>query len=348
MPDGYPPCRRSRFRDAIAPLVTVLVVLLSGSSASLAEAPLSPVDAIGPPIGVIGETTHGRGRFILSYRFQRQSFSGLMEGTNRLSGTLQGFRVRPTSMDQDTHLFEALWSPFADLTLSVMLPYLHKVMSQVDQNSGQSYQTTSGGFGDLRVLALHQVFADRNTRVHLKFGLSFPTGSTTQSQVTPVSGGDLKRLPYAMQLGSGTVDLSPGATYNGAWYFLYWGAQADGVLRAGTNAEDYTLGNAYAVTGWLGGRLSDWFNASVRIDWNQWFNPEGQDALMAPVLSPAADAQLQAGQRLDVLVGIDLLLGGALKGTRLSIEGGCPVYQDLKGPQLRTGWLLNAGLQYAF
>ena len=346
--DRWPRCRSTRFRGAIAPLVTALAVWSSGLVASSAMAVLSPVDAVSPPIGVIGETTHGRGPFILSYRFQRQSLSGLMEGTKRLSGALPSFEVRPTSMDQDAHLFEALWSPFADLTLSVMLPYLHKVMWQVDQISGQSYETSSGGFGDLRIVVLHQVFANRNTRVHLNFGLSFPTGSTTQSQVTPVSGGNLQRLPYAMQLGSGTVDLRPGATYNGAWRFLYWGAQADGVLRAGTNAEDYTLGNAYSVTGWLGGRWSDWFNASVRIDWNQWFNPEGRDALMASVQSPAADAQLQAGQRLDVLLGIDLLLGGALNGTRLSIEGGCPVYQDLKGPQLRTGWLLNAGLQYAF
>jgi hypothetical protein len=39
---------------------------------------------------------------------------------------------------------------------------------------------------------------------------------------------------------------------------------------------------------------------------------------------------------------------GPLKGSRLMVEGGIPVYQDLDGPQLGTAWILSVGCSYAF
>ena len=58
---------------------------------------------------------------------------------------------------------------------------------------------------------------------------------------------------------------------------------------------------------------------------------------------------MQAGERLDTLIGVDFFVnGGWLKGARISIEGGLPVTQNLKGPQLGADWVLTSGLQYAF
>ena len=39
---------------------------------------------------------------------------------------------------------------------------------------------------------------------------------------------------------------------------------------------------------------------------------------------------------------------GVLKGNRLSIEGGMPVYQSLAGPNLKTDWLITVGWSYTF
>ena len=107
------------------------------------------------------------------------------------------------------------------MTVSAILPYVQNEMTQIIQNTGASYKTTSGGFGDLEFAILHRVFSTETSRIHLNLALSFPTGSTTESRVTPVSAGAIERLPYVMQLGSGTVDLKPGATYNGLWKRLY-------------------------------------------------------------------------------------------------------------------------------
>ena len=43
-----------------------------------------------------------------------------------------------------------------------------------------------------------------------------------------------------------------------------------------------------------------------------------------------------------------LFTDGFLKGHRLAIEGGMPVWQDLDGPQLEVDWVVIVGWQYAF
>ena len=70
----------------------------------------------------------------------------------------------------------------------------------------------------------------------------------------------LERLPYVMQLGSGTIDLRPGVTYNGYWRGIFFGGQILGMLQAGTNSQDYTKGNEYGLTGWAGRKWTRWFS----------------------------------------------------------------------------------------
>ena len=303
-----------------------------------------------PPIGVLGEIAHAQGDVMFSYRYFRKDLGGLMSGTTMLSAPPPGFTVIPTAMREDTHLLEVLWAPLAldEVTFVLALPYLDKEMDQVDVGTGSSYTTQSKGFGDFTITVLYRVVESERRRVHLNLGLSLPSGSTNESQVTPVSGGELERLPYAMQLGSGTVDLRPGVTYNETWKHMYWGGQVLGVLHAGTNSRGYRLGYSYQVSGWAGRRWADWVATAFRLDWRHWFDPDGADPLMMANRSPAENPNLQGGRRLDALFGVDFFLGKPLEGTRLSVEAGLPALQDLDGPQLRTRWVLTAGLQYAF
>ena len=86
------------------------MAFLIGPESALAADSARELNGVGPPIGVIGEMARHGGDVVLAYRFHRQSFSGLMNGTTRLEGPLPGFDVRPTSLDQDHHLFEVLWA----------------------------------------------------------------------------------------------------------------------------------------------------------------------------------------------------------------------------------------------
>lgn len=156
-------------------------------------------------------------------------------------------------------------------------------------------------------------------------------------------GPDVK-LPYPMQLGSGTWDLIPGVTYRGSHGQWIWGGQALGVIRLGENDEDYSLGNRYNASAWLTRLLASGLSGSARLSWNWWGDIDGADPELNPSLVPTADPGLRAGSRVDGLLGLNFLHGGL----SLAAEGGIPVYQDLDGPQLETDWVLSLRAQWAF
>jgi len=312
----------------------------------------SVLPEVHPPIGVFGSTIHTRGDVMLSYRFNRQDYEGLMDGTHDISNAEvpARFDVIPTALRVSTHYFEAMWAPVEEFTIVVSLPFYEKSLDWQERGVPTSATTTTvKGFGDISLNFLYRVFDDEGGRLHINLGLGFPSGSTEESAITPTSGDKLERLPYVLQLGSGTIDIKPGATYNGYWRGMNWGAQILGVLHAGTNSQDYTKGNEYAVTGWAGRKWTRWFGTAFRLAWRQTFNPEGFDKRMWTTASPLADPQLQAFRRLDALFGFDFYVtGGRFEGVRLSVEAGLPAFQSVDGPQLRNRWSLTAGLQYAF
>jgi hypothetical protein len=155
-----------------------------------------------------------------------------------------------------------------------------------------------------------------------------------------------------MQLGSGTVDLSPGVTYTGGKNAFSWGFQYLGTFRLGRNSQEYSVGDANQVTGFSAYRWMDWMSTSLRLDWRQWGNYDGADPNLTtpapplPVAVPTADPERRGGQRLDLLAGMNLILpelGGF--ENRLAVEGGAPILQRLDGPQLETSWSFVVGWQ---
>ncbi|MDE0886176.1 MAG: transporter [Myxococcota bacterium] len=331
--------------------------LLSISGSALAsEAPEN--GSAYPPIGVFGESVHSSGEVKISYRLHIENRNKLLNGKStvplaQVEADYSGGLV-PLNFRSYAHIIELAWKPTEAMTLFITVPFLEKTLEQLVVDSDQIYRTSVRGFGDVILNGLYQVFADDKNRVHLNLGLSLPSGSTSETDEAPsgVTGllpGSLQRLPYIMQLGSGTLSIRPGLTYNGLYKKTFWGGQLGGVLEAGTNSEGYKLGNRYSFSGWVGRRWTPWLQTSFRVRWDQWFNPTGADDQLDPSISPLEDPSMQAGERLDTLFGVDFFVsGGWLKGARISIEGGLPVTQDLQGPQLGADWILTSGLQYAF
>ena len=64
---------------------------------------------------------------------------------------------------------------------------------------------------------------------------------------------------------------------------------------------------------------------------------------------PTADPDLRGGERIDLLFGLNLFQNeGKLKGNRVSVEVGFPIYQSLDGPQLEIDLLAKVGWNWAF
>jgi len=298
----------------------------------------------------MGDHTHEKGEWMVSYRYMRMGMNGNRDNDERISSrrVLQDFMVAPTSMDMDMHMFSVMYAPIDRVTLMVMLPYVDIEMDHKTR-VGARFTTRSDGIGDFKTTALVELWKTHGHQVHANLGLSWPTGSITRQDKTPMSGGNKVRIPYPMQIGSGTYDFLPGLTYTGHADRFNWGGQARGEVRLNENHADYTLGNEYALTAWGGVELLPWLSTSIRFEWQHWMNIRGSDPSLNRNVVPTADPGRRSGKRLDALLGLNLIAtGGAVKGLRLAVEAGLPTYQHLDGPQLETDWMATAGLQYAF
>ncbi|MBL27880.1 MAG: alpha-amylase [Rhodospirillaceae bacterium] len=324
------------------------------------------------PIGVMGDHMHHEGEWMLSYRFMRMVMEGNRIGRREVSpqeiattianpffgqpGQPPFLRVVPTDMTMDMHMFGAMYAPNDWLTLMGMAQYLVKSMDHITFQGGAgtnvlgTFTTRTKGLGDTSIAGLVRLWDDGVNHLHLNVGLGLPTGrlDKTDDVLAPNGARPVLRVPYAMQLGSGTFDLLPGITYTGHSGEFGWGAQYRATMRLGKNDEGYRLGDIHRLTAWASYRWAPWISTSLRLAGERTGKIEGQDArIVAPVQT--ADPANYGGDRLDVLFGVNLVAqNGSFRGHRLAIEFGMPVYQDLNGPQMQTDYQVTAGWQYAF
>jgi hypothetical protein len=253
------------------------------------------------------------------------------------------------------HMFGLMAAPTDWFTLMVMGSYLEKEMDHITfmgmtgTTRRGTFTTRSSGVGDTRVNGLFSVYQDSTHHVHLNAGLSLPTGSIDEEDdvLTPMGTTPTLTLPYAMQLGSGTWDLIPGATYTGTRDVFGWGAQYTGLIRLGDNDRGYSLGNEHWLTGWGSLMLGDAASTSLRLTGRSIGKIDGQDSrVTAPVQT--ADPSNYGGERLDISVGLNLLGQDGLTGSSLGLEVGIPIYQNLNGPQMSGEFFVMLGAKFAF
>ncbi len=302
------------------------------------------------PIGVMGDHTHAAGEFMLSYRFMRMNMDGNRSGTDEVTtqAVLSDFMVSPLRMPMNMHMVGLMYAPSDAVTLMGMVPYITQSMDH-ETRMGGLFTTESSGIGDVSLSALIGLKREGSTRAHLTLGASAPTGGTDERDVTPM-GPDPVRLPYPMQIGSGTFDFRPALTFLGMSRSASWGLQGSAVLSIGENDQAYTWGNAVSGTGWFAIKAGSQLSLSARVLATVQGEIDGADPAYGNLmLAPTVRPDLRGGTRVDVPLGINVHFpDGVLKGHRIGAEWSFPVYQDLDGPQLETDWVLTVGWQKSF
>lgn len=359
-----------RFRSNVStwlPLITLLTVVIAATAAEDASSgdskagdltglslkELYNLDVVQP--NVLGGHTHPTGESMFGYDYMHTHMAGLYQGSRELTPAeafAQGFGAVHISMEMDMHMLEVMHAPTERLTLMAMLPYVQMSMEHLRSNYTRFPQSTEG-IGDFEVMALYTILGDIHKGGHrlvLNAGASFPTGSINAKDH---HGGDPTQpkdvLEYFMQHGSGTYDLRPGITYLGELERWSWGAQTIETIRLDRNDHGYRLGDQYRASAWVSYGITDWFAPSLRLDGNWWEDINGSDPALAGNTTPEGRTDLRGGRRLDLLFGLNLYVPkGRLKGNRLILEGGLPVYQHLDGPQLGTAWMFSLNWSYAF
>lgn len=308
------------------------------------------------PIGVMGDHMHHKDEWMISYRLMNMTMDGMRDGTTELTSVdvltasaanPTNYIVTPTKMNTQMHMLGGMYAPSDDLTLMVMGSYLIRTMDHLT-DAATTFTTRSEGIGDTKVAGLIRLYDDDINHVHVNAGINLPTGSIEETDGTPAAPSGT-RLPFKMQLGSGTLDLMPGVTYTGNKDHLGWGAQYQAMLPIGRNSNDYSLGDMHQISSWGSYRFADWISASVRltgkseakIDGNQ-LNP------IMPAMIPTTDPDHYGGEKLDLGFGVNLAGQGTFRGHRLGVEFVAPIYQNLNGPQLQDSASLMVGYQYSW
>lgn len=352
--------------------VCALLLLSFSATAVLADRPMAPMRADGhAPIGVMGDHRHHAGGLMLSYRFMHMDMQGNQIGDDDVSpesivtSVANPFfgqpmqpptlRVVPTKMTMQMHMFGLMYAPNDWLTLAAMLNYSEKEMDHITFAGGAgtvrlgTFTTSARGLGDTSFSGLIRLLDAGHHKIHANVGLSVPTGSTSKTDtiLTPTGARPQPRLPYAMQLGSGTLDFLPGLTYTGRYERVAWGGQYAGTVRTERD-NGYQWGDKHALTMWSSFSPRDWISLSARLKFSTQGRINGRDRrIVAPVQT--ADPNNFGGERIDLLFGLNLVgQSDITRGHRIAIEGGIPLEQDLNGVQMETDYTLTVGWQFAF
>ncbi len=320
------------------------------------------------PIGVMGDHTHKEGEFMFSYRYMDMTMSGNLSGSDSISadeivstipnrfGMPPNVRVVPLDMTTRMHMIGMMYAPSDSLTLMLMANYIEKemdhltYMGMMGTNQLGNFTTNPSGVGDTKIGALYNLLNEGGHNWHLNLGLSLPTGSIDESGqvLTPMNTTPTIRLPYAMQLGSGTYDFEFGATYNYYTANLNIGAQMKQLIRTGgENDEGYQLGDKTSLTTWIGYRVVDNVSLSARVSYSDMDSISGIDAsIAAPVQT--ANPDYYGGRITNLGLGINILANAFAEGDRFAIEYVTTIDQTANGIQMEMDDMLTFGYQVAF
>ncbi len=301
------------------------------------------------PISVMGDHMHGKGEWMFSYRYMHMNMKNLKQGRDDASfdDALADYMVTPTQMPMNMHMLGGMFAPSDRLTLMVMFNYLTMSMDHITRTRG-TFTTETAGFGDASLSGMYKLMDKNRQLVHTRFGLSIPTGSISEEDVTPASTPNDVELPYPMQIGSGTFDTQLVVTYLFQSAIFSYGAQVSSVLRFGENHREYRLGNRYALNQWIGLKLGHSFSIGATLE-GVWIGEiNGVDPDLNPMMVITADTNNSGRNILNGGIGFNYYITtGALQNLRFGFEFGYPLHQDLNGIQLKNQETLTLGLQYA-
>jgi len=329
------------------------------------------------PAGVHGGELMDAGKFAFSYTPMFMHMSDNYIGSStvspqtivttipsqiKMNGMPEMYRVVPTSMDVQSHMFNFMYGVTDDLNLMVMASYQTKSMNMTTFSGAKgsailgSSSASTSGVGDTAISSLWRIYKDPTHDVNLNLGLSLPTGSTTQniSMLSPMLSAMnmpmnmTMRASYGMQLGTGTYDLLPGLTFTSHASNWSWGAAWRSRLPLDNNSEGYRYGDLNELTGWGGYTASPGVTWSARITESIQGSIHGSDPMISGLME-GTNPNFYGGKHTDLLGGVEIAgMPFGYKNKHLAFEVGKTVLQDLNGPQLGSSWIFNVALGMEF
>ena len=318
------------------------------------------------PVGVMISHGHPKGGWMFSYSYMNMAMKNNYSGSKKLTDEViwNNYIFSPQSMQMNMHMLMGMYGLTGRLSLMLMANYIKSNMEVAlppgtelshNHNGGSSSSMEStihkhsiSGMSDCKFWTLYKLHNGPGSALVLSVGVNFPTGSIhiPAGEHALYEG---ERHTYMMQLGTGTYDFLPGITFLKRKNKLSWSAQLAGTLRPFTNALGYRYGNDLTLNFWTAYQLKSFMSVSLRAEAYEAESIKGRDPKIYSIIEPDANPKNYGGQRASTYVGLNFYINKTfLKESKLGIEAGIPIYQNLNGPQLGQQQSLYVGIIKSF
>jgi small nuclear ribonucleoprotein (snRNP)-like protein len=198
----------------------------------------------------------------------------------------------------------------------------------------------------MRLTFLSKIQDKKKWKNHVGLGVSIPTGSINNRDVTPMSSD--ARLGYAMQNGTGTYDtflllnnLNEFGKFKVGEQFLFK------LPVSGKNDNGYKYGEDIILNLWVSYRFFQYLSGSLKINYQYKGEMKGFDNQMNKRMSSAMDPKNIGFNKVNLGIGFNFINNNNyFKNNRLAMEVMIPLYRDYKGIQMADSFSFMLGWQY--
>ncbi len=292
------------------------------------------------PAGVKGGKNMMSKKIMFGYKFGAMEMKSLKNGTNSINhSSIQslGYSITPLKMSADMHMFSIAYAVNEKFSVMSMLPYIEKKMEMKMLTGGMAgniHSVNSRGIGDLSIAGLFRL----SNKSNFKLALSIPVAEFNEKDLN--MSGVLKTLPYPVQLGSGTYDITLGYSFQEVFEDWSYGVQANVLKRVDYNSEGWKYGDKREISTWIARPISKSFSVSLGLDVEHQENISGRSANrnnMIPTWSEYNHSHLRVSSN------IGLNYKFPKYKSRIGIQCGTPIYRDVNGPQMEPDFKCNFG-----
>ncbi len=302
------------------------------------------------PSGIMGDHLHPKGGWMVSLRYMNMAMDGNREGSDKISdeAIYERFLVAPQEMTMQMYMLGVMYAPSDKLTLMLMQNFAAKNMdltARMMMNGMpmlRDFSTSANGLGDMKTGILYGLLSKEKIDLHANLAFNIPIGDIENRDTTPMMP-DAK-LPYAMQLGSGTFDITLGGTLKGYVGDFTWGIQQLNTFRTGENSQEYRFGNIHELQSWMSYGISNSISTSIRLGGSSEGQIQGADPELNPMMVTTADPSNYGGELVRGAIGVNIVL--AKNKLIFGAEIGTPLYQNYNGIQMNETLNLNGCLKY--
>ena len=294
------------------------------------------------------EMNHNAGTVMVEAQAMRMNMSGLRSVTSDVSLTeavnTYGYAMLPETMTMDMYMIMPMYNFTKKLSTMVMLGYTNNKMDMTNGAGTCKSTMQTSGLTDTQV-NLNYKFMDDFLVAGME--LSIPTGSTgaqTSMKMGMTCVDNAMTAPYPMQIGSGTYDVAPSLAYLGGYFSYRYGALVSYKYRIGENNQGYTLGNVSKGKLWITRPVLN-FKLNAELDVEQHAGIDGvHSAINATLPTPLVNTD--NSKRLDAFLTVGAEIPVAM--TSIGLDVTFPIYQDVRGLQMKNSWSTSLSINAMF